>query len=500
MGKVKSAIITALVVAAVLILSLFATISCPLNEVERYNSFVSSIHMGSDLTGEAYALFYPEGVISASDYWSVVNDEDNPHRDEYMGGYNPHPTSDAKSASVFVENDKYGPDKDLLGSVARDAEIISARFAQKGYSKYSVSVVDGYVIKVTVPTNFTYAAYKEYDNSSRDTELSKIGNTMKYLTLNGELELKDGNGDNAKSLIHTVSFATFFKDANYYAVGGNHVVRINLNDEGYKNLNKIVTDPQMSGKTAYLFVGDTCINFSIECGSDKGIESKTLAFQVNESSAKDYSIILDSVIQGNILENDYTDGGNNPDIIATTPAFGESAVVWLFVLLLLVLVGVVAISVVKYKKLGLVNALIAVIFSAVMITAIMLIGIQLTVAGAFVLVLGLALLIFSNFRVFEAIRKETLTGRTIQAAVKTGYKKSIATILDLHIIILVVAFMLWLICTGELAACGLILFIATVASYVLHWFTRFMWFVISSLVKDKFKFCGYKREVLDDED
>lgn len=99
MGKVKSAIITALVVAAVVILSLFAVISCPLNEVERYNSFLSSIHMGSDLTGEAYALFYPEGVISEADYNSVVTDSDNQNRQEYIDGYTGY-------LSVYVDKDK----------------------------------------------------------------------------------------------------------------------------------------------------------------------------------------------------------------------------------------------------------------------------------------------------------------------------------------------------------------------------------------------------------
>ena len=491
MGKVKSAIITALVVAAIVILSLFATISCPLNEVERYNSFITSIHMGSDLTGEAYALFYPEGVISQADYNSVVKDNDNPDKSEYEEKYEQH-------NSVYVEKDKLSSDSDFAESVAKDAEIITARFAQKGYTKYSVSVVDTYVIKVTVPTNFTYAAYKEYDNTSRSEELTKIGYTINYLTLNGEIDLRNGQDDKATSIIPLKynGFANFFKGANYYAVGGNHYVRINLNDEGYKNLNNIIGN--LSDGTGYFFIGDTCVGLQITYGEN--ITNKTLAFQVGENYAKDYSIILDSVIQGNVLANNYNDDGKNTEVIATTPAFGESAVIWLFVLLLLALIGAIVISVLKYKKLGLVNSLIALAFSVIMITAILLTGIQLTVAGAFVLVLGLVLLLFSNFRVFEAVRKETLTGRTVQASVKTGYKKSLTTILDLHIVILVVAAMLALICTGELAACGLILFIATVASYVLHWFTRFMWFVISSLVKDKFKFCGYEREVLDDED
>ena len=66
--------------------------------------------------------------------------------------------------------------------------------------------------------------------------------------------------------------------------------------------------------------------------------------------------------------------------------------------------------------------------------------------------------------------------------------------------LLVISIMLALICTGEAAACGMILLIGTFASYVLHWFTRFMWYVNMAPARDKYKFCGFKREVIDDDE
>ena len=177
----------------------------------------------------------------------------------------------------------------------------------------------------------------------------------------------------------------------------------------------------------------------------------------------------------------------------------RSAIYVLVALLLVLVAGIVA-SVVKYKKLGLVNVIMSVIYALVIVCALLLIEIQLTVGGAVTIVLGYALLTFTNFRVFEAVRGETLAGRTLQASVKTGYKKTLFSVLDLHAILVVVSAIIALVCKGELAACGLILFVAVLASYILYWFTRFMWFVISSPVKDKFKFCGFKREVLEDED
>ena len=68
-----------------------------------------------------------------------------------------------------------------------------------------------------------------------------------------------------------------------------------------------------------------------------------------------------------------------------------------------------------------------------------------------------ALLLFANIVSFETIRKETLTGRTIQASVKLGYKKTIAAMLDLHILLVIIAVMLTLIGVGEAASCGFIL-------------------------------------------
>lgn len=486
MGKVKSAIITALIVAAVVILSLFAVISCPLGEVQRYNSFLTSIHMGSSLTGEAYALFYPEGVISEAEYNSVVNDPDNQNREEYMSGYTDH-------HGIYVENEKYGPE--FAKSVAQDAEIISDRFGQRGFAGYSVSVVDDYVIRVAVPTNFTYAAMTERDASSRESALTEVSYSFRYLALNGELDLRNGSDENAVTVLSVnTDFADLFSGISYSGVGGNNVVRMDLTNEGYDTLKSIVDNAE---DTLYIFVGDTCMQLSIS--KDDGLQGKTLGFSISANYAKDYAIVMNSVANGNVLANEYNDNGDDTQVVALTPAFGNSAVVVLWVAMLLVLLGAMAYPIIRYKKLGMVNALTALTYSAVMVTALLVTGIQLTVAGAFMIVLGLALLSFTNIHVFEAVRRETLTGRTIQASVKTGYKKTLTAIIDLHVILLVVSAAVALICNGELMACGLIMFIATIASYILYWFTRFMWFVVSSPVKDKFKFCGYKREY-DDED
>lgn len=506
MGKVKSAIITALLIAAMLVLTLFAVISCDVpgtNGVSRYNSFLSSIHLGGEFSGNAYALLYPEGVISVTDYNLVAQDEASDEKQEYESKY-------TLCDGVYVENDKLENKEEFIASIEKDAEILSKRFGEKGYSDYSVSVENdcAFVIKVSVPTNFTYAAYKNNDATARSNALSEISNTVNYLSIDGDISLRDATDYESSNSLLSVKedFSTYFKGASYYSIGGNNAVKMTLTKEGFDSLNKILlssasTDSSDTGseKSAYIFVGENNFNLKITMGT--ALESRTLYFQSEASNANDYAIVINSVICGDVLTNSYNDdpAGSGTTIIASSPSFGNYAAVCALVVTLLVIVAAVVASVIRYKKLGLVTALMTWLYALVILLALMIIGIQFTVGVAITAVLGLALLTFSNFCVFEAVRKETLLGRTIQASVKTGYKKTLTTILDLHIALVVAAAVIALACVGELAACGLTFFIAVIASYVLYWFTRLMWYVISSPAKDKFKFCGYKREVFDDE-
>lgn len=511
MGKIKSAIITAIIAAAILVLAFFALFSWPVagtGKVDKYNSFASGIHLGADITGEAYTVLYPEGVLSASDYHFNMPEPDTDDGadkvDEYIAKY-------SQCGSVYIEKDKleeHGGEAGFKAKVKKDAEILSKRFGQKGYTSYSVSVVDGFTVKVSVPSNMTYAAYSdpEYNSAARSAERSAVAQTVKFLSYNGGLTLRnsevgkihDSELDNYILTPIKDNVNTYFKVISKYAKGGNYAVKVKLTDTGrarFKDISSKVSAAS-SDKNIGFYIGNSQL-LSLECNSE--IDGKSFFISVSNTSddsaaAQEYAIILDSVINGDTLTLNYLSGGD-PEVYFSTPHLGKNAPIYLGVIILLVIVAAIVYSVVKYKLLGLVNAMMIVIYSLAMVTAIMLIGIQVTVAGAFAAVLGLALLCASNFVLFESVRKETKKGKTIYSSVKSGYKNVLTTILDMHIILVVVSLMLALICVGEIAKCGFIFFIASIASYILYWFTRFMWYVISSFAKDKFKFCGFTREV-----
>ena len=214
--------------------------------------------------------------------------------------------------------------------------------------------------------------------------------------------------------------------------------------------------------------------------------------------AVNYATVLNSCIHGETLALDYgTD--NNLEIVYTSAALGDNAAIFLFCSLLALVVAAIVYSAVRYKMLGFVNAIVILMYSLTVVVALLLINIQLTVAVAIFAIAGLVLLCGANFALFEKVRQETEKGKTVQSAIKSGYKSLLKGILELHVVLVAVSLIIALVCVGEAAACGLIFFIASIASYLLYWFTRFMWFVVSSTVRDKFAFCGFMREELEDD-
>ena len=292
----------------------------------------------------------------------------------------------------------------------------------------------------------------------------------------------------------------YIKSVDSFSRGGNYAVEINLTKEGQTLFSQISAkvSEASNDKNIRFFIGDHQL---LELPLSETITGDTFYISTsNKIMAENYAIALDSCINGDNLSLYYgADDSNNLEIVYLGASLGNYSAIYLFCALLIIIVALIAYSCVRYKLLGLVNAIVILMYSLTIIVALLLIEIPLTIAGAFFAVAGLMLLCGANFALFEKVRGETLKGKTMQSAVKSGYKSLLKGILELHIVLVAVSLIIALVCVGEVAACGLIFFIASIASYILYWFTRFMWFVLSSTVRDKFKFCGFKREEIEDD-
>lgn len=517
MGKIKSAIITVIVTLATLVLFLFGVVSCGLPDgVHRYNSILSNIHLGSEFTGDAYTTLLPEGVITSEEYNFTVAEEGDKAA-EYEETY-----VASASGAYYVDRDVlegYSSDTQsafaaLASEVESDAAKLSQRISARNYTSYSVNVVDGCAIRVNVPTNFTYAAYTGNDVTSLTDDLLYASTTLGYLTLGGELTLRNtvsslGQWDSVSSSQsqdehETVTYniisskydiSDIISGFSYYAVGGSYAVRVNLTSLGREVISEKTTAIAESDDTYIRFYvgGTSIINLTCESAITEG------SFYIqasDEETARNYAALLNSAVNGGELALEYS----YDEVVYGTAVSGENAAMFTAIAALVIFAALAVYAVARYKKLGLLFALMALLFCSAMIAVIYLVGTTLTMAGVFMWLLTFALFTISNFWAYESIRKESQAGRTIQASVKRGYRNTLAGILDTHIVIAVISVMLALIGVGEVAACGMVLLIGTLASYLLYWFTRFMWYTTMSPARDKYKFCGFKREAFEDDD
>lgn len=509
MSKVKSAIITAIVVIAMVVAAVFGVVSLNIGAVQRYNSIAANIPMGSDFTGYAYTTIYPEGVISQSEYLAL-NEEDAASY-EKVGGYY---VSDEEDLDALME------------SVESDAAILSARFGDRGLSDYSVTVVDGVAITVAVPSSMTYAAYKGNDSTARSDALSVATNTIGYVIADGELTLRTtdtsitldedegttydttrfadeytdldilGDGSATYPFVSAGEDASeYFSSVSAFSFGGNNIISFNLTSYGRERISYITSLAASSdSQTIYVCIGDTQM-LAVTCTST--IDSDVMQFTMDTiSSARDIACALDSVVNGNALSLDYT----VPDTVLTSTATGgENAALMAFIASIVVLVALCVAAVVKYKKLGGVLSMSLIILALVVLYALYILTIEVTFEVLAVCAGILILFAAANLIVLNEVRLQCKTGKTMQAAVKAAYKRTLWVVIDIHLIILVAAILMAAVATGAVAACGLILVVGSIASYVLYWFTRFMWYALSEPQRNKFAFGGFKREVYGDD-
>jgi SecD/SecF fusion protein len=138
---------------------------------------------------------------------------------------------------------------------------------------------------------------------------------------------------------------------------------------------------------------------------------------------------------------------------ARNAAIGGLIVVALFLLLL-------------YRFLGLVAVLGLGIYAAFMYAAILLFGVTLTLPGFAGLILTIGVAADANVVVFERIKEESRSGKSMRAAIAAGYAKGFRTIIDANVVTAITALILFAVATAGVKGFALMLLIGTVISLI----------------------------------
>src|SRR6188472_345170 len=131
------------------------------------------------------------------------------------------------------------------------------------------------------------------------------------------------------------------------------------------------------------------------------------------------------------------------------------------------LVGLIAVALfllIFYRFLGLVAVLGLVVYAALLYAAIIVFNVTLTLPGIAGLVLTLGVAADANIVIFERIKEEVRAGRSVRAAIQTGYTKGFATIVDANVVTAITALVLFAVATSSVRGFALMLLIGTAIS------------------------------------
>jgi preprotein translocase subunit SecD len=103
----------------------------------------------------------------------------------------------------------------------------------------------------------------------------------------------------------------------------------------------------------------------------------------------------------------------------------------------------------------------------------------LTLPGIAGIALTIGMAVDTNILIFERIREELRTGKTIRAAIEAGFARAFRTIVDTHVTVLVSAVILYQFGTGPVKGFAVSLFIGILASlFTAVFFTRLLFDLI----------------------
>lgn len=531
MGKKKSVVLTVLITVVLVVLTLFTTLPkfwFPWNDGLKGWNAVSTefIDFGSDYEGGYYAYYYPNGVISEAQYKNDLEAAEKALEaaetaangketeavkkarkalEELQNDFIPHGGLYLdKSADFITEGDEVS--EEFVEEMERLYTVISERFSQKGYTGYSVSVVDDYAFRVEVPSSAS-----NYDENKSGKVNPK--QTLQMFALTGELTLKlDGveveelavAGDKGEASNFIKSFEVSSQFAYRY-------IRINLTSEGaelIKNLkdagsilSQTSSSSQDTSKGLWLYVGDTAM---LPIYSENIASSNVLKCAYNE--AEYYDLLQSNVI---LLNSALNHGGFSfsfrdvsSEIRAKSHPYGENAVAATLITLASLTVVAIVVAIVLCKKYGVVFAYMACTYLSLtgLSMAFIAPGIfEFTLGTALVYVLGLVLMLLMHIKNYAAIKNSVALGKTVNSSVTVGYKSTLLLTVDVYAALALGALAMLIGIAGVSTLCWQALICLAAGALCNLLWGRVINHLLLSASKDKYGYFGLVREDDDDE-
>ncbi len=303
---------------------------------------------------------------------------------------------------------------------------------------------------------YTEATITRQDNGLR-VEIPAIDNPDEVMELigdQGELQFRDSKG-NVK-------------------VRGEHVKEAR---SGYDENGKPTVYLEFTSEGATLFASATKAIAAKEDGvenklsiylGDRLISSPTVSAEIPNGQATitgiesiDTAKTIASVIKSGSLKIDFQISESR-QISAT---LGDNVLNGAMLAAGIGLIAIFILMIVFYGGMGIAASLALMIY-VILYVAILAIfpGVQLTFPGIAGIILSIGMAVDANVVIFERIKDEYRNGKRVKAAVDSGFKRAVITVLDSNVTIIIASVVLWIFCSGSIKGFAITLGIGVLVS------------------------------------
>ncbi len=511
MGKKKSVVFMTLITIVILVLCAlvaFPTVNIPgSDKIKKWNPVAMQYDLGTEFNGGHYAYYYPQGVITETEYNNNVQALEGEEKAEYEAAY-----KRVDGSSLYFSTD--ADDCILADGKITDGfdaafdkavDIITARFAERAAktgSTYRVAVVDKYAIRVDLSATentdgYTSESYaiQAFAQFAKLDKLTIETGTDESTALVSQLQDDDSSvSDLIKSIFVKNKYNAAFLKIIFTAEGKDMIKSFKDSEDTKLNI--------MLGSETLLPLTKEHINTKNEVEVGVANEEDTLY-------ADTLCVLLNSAMeQGGV---DINDKAETPLVLRAptqvselntyAPVHGD-VLIWVYVGILALLLVALVYSVVAMGGFGVMN-----IYSALTYFVITSLCFAFITGGVFAVTFGSVLVFFVgllvttvlNGHICAAIKSEAKLGKTIQSSVKGGYKKTLWTVIDTYAVLVLAAVAMLIGAAGlQTIACQALICIVAGAFCNLLW-GRAINVMLLSISKDKYKYFRLVREDDDDE-
>ena len=128
------------------------------------------------------------------------------------------------------------------------------------------------------------------------------------------------------------------------------------------------------------------------------------------------------------------------------------------------LIAVALFLLIVYRFLGVVAIIGLIVYGVFLYGAILAIPVTMTLPGIAGIILTIGVAADANIVIFERIKEEVRAGKSVRAAIATGYRKGFATIVDANVVTMITAAVLFAVATGGVKGFALMLLLGTLIS------------------------------------